>query len=290
MNRRLNFGGDPFGEDSGGLRARVNPLGVVELAGGMPLPPVEGNYPGRRPLVEVIEPVDGWWRQQGAFGLGFNGAVPDEGEVIALTEQLKLPGPPRQWWVHWFRYNRKVAGELSSFNWELRGRITYGVGGVQNVVETDLMQGIQLAVVASSIKVDLVTYNPVPDQPYEPTAVILGAMIGDGAGAGALPATWTTPSMLVEAVDLIVDLPVPDFARSLCLHSTESNPANLLDVTLGFVTPNVAQKVVSFGRLYDALTREKGIAIPAGTNQIRLTAPVATQAGERFSLQFFLAL
>lgn len=295
MSRRLNFGGDPnpFGE-SGPPRSFVNPLGVVELEGAYPPPPVPASYPPTTQTAQVVEPVEGWWRQKGAFGFGFNGPVPGEGEVISLTEQLHLPGPPREWWIHWFRYNRNVAGEGNPFNYELRGRITYGVGGVQNIVECDVIQGVQLPVIANSLKIELVTYNPTPDVLYDTANgnVVVGGMFGDGAGGGALPATWTTESFIVPGalLDLAVDVPLPDFARSVCLHTTEPNPANLGDVQLFFNTGSVTIKSVIYGNLYDALTREKGIAIPAGTNQIRLFAPGATQAGERFTLQFFLAL
>lgn len=286
--RLLSFGDDP--------------REVVRLDGGYEPRPIPPDYraPAPFPRAEIVEPVDGWWRGDGAFGFRYQGQIPAlPGTVIPLTEQLRLPGPPRLWWVNWIRYSRQIATEGTPYGtWDLRGRVTYGVGGAQNIVECDVMAGIQMAVVCNSIKVDLVSYAPEIDgfgvPIYDPgsVGVVAGAMFGDGAGSGALPPTWSTP-IYTAAVDgsLIVDVPVPDFARSLVLHSDISDPADLAGVDLFFNTPGISEKVVNAQTLYSQLCVEKGISLPAHTNQIRLgvTAAAAT-SGARFSLQFFLAL
>ncbi len=285
---RLSFGGDPS---------------VAVLDGGYapaPIPPDFRPPPSGLPRVLVEEPAIGWWTQAGAFGFRYQGAIPPlAGTAIPLTEQLHLPGPPRLWWIHWFRYSRGVGGEFTPYgSWDLRGRVTYGVGGAQNIVECDVMAGIQMAVVCNSIKVDLVTYAPeissAGDEIYDPgeLGVIAGAMFGDGAAGGALPPTWSTP-IFQAAGDgsLSIDVPVPDFARSVVLHSDVSVPAALALTTLFFNTPGITEKAVNFQALYAQLTQEKGIALPAHTNQIRLAVGVgAGTSGARFSLQFFLAL
>jgi hypothetical protein len=291
--RRLSFGSDP---DEG-------PPQLVRLDGGYapaPIPPDFGGPPRGLNRVEVIEPASGWWTQEGAFGFRYQGPVPPLARTaIPLTEQLRLPGPPRLWWIHWFRYSRGIGTEITPYGtWDLRGRVTYGVGGAQNIVECDVMAGIQMAVVCNSIKVDLVSYAPLVEadgsEQYDPgeLGVIAGAMFGDGSAGGALPPTWSTQIFTaLPDGSLIVDVPVPDFARSVVIHSTINDPADLATVDLFFNTPGITEKVVNVGELYEELTIEKGIAIPAHTNQIRINAAVAAAtAGMRFSIQFFLAL
>lgn len=298
---RLNFGGDPFGEQSGSR------LGLVELAGAYPSQPFPPDYqpPPAAPgaPVQIIEPVTGWWNQSGAFGFRYQGPIPaTAGEIIPLTEQIRLPGPPRLWWIHWFRFSRSIGGEAVPYGtWDLRGRVTYGVGGAQNIVEVDVAAGIQMSVVCSSLKVDLLTYAPevlvtggnVEEPLYDPgeLGVIAGAMFGDGAAGGALPPTYSTPAYSADAGGVIaLDVAVPDFARSVVMHTDVANPALLANCTLGFNNPGVTVKVANLQTLYQLLTAEEGIAIPAQTNQIRITTAAPFPAGGRIGLQFRLAL
>lgn len=299
MNRRLNFGGgvDPFGEHPN--VPRVNRLGVAELEGGMPpgfyVPP---DAPPLRPgsPVQIIEPTDGWWRNAGAFGQRFQGRPPVlEGDLIALTEQLNLPGPPAPWWFNFYRFDRSLQDEIvTPGNWELRARLIYGVGGQQNVIETDLLQGLQFALVCNSVTVQLKTYRPLTNAPYGVAVdanVVAGVMFGKGGGAnGTLPVTWTTPFTEVDAVDLLLRFPVPDFARSVVIHTDQTVQAGLDDVAITFRGPNGPIKEIVLGDHYDILTQEKGVPIPGSCNQVELSALVATNPGSVFALQFFLAL
>lgn len=301
MNRRLNFGGgDPFGEQSRGR------LGVVELEGAfpsLPIPPDFRGAPLATPPVQIIEPVTGWWNQAGAFGFRYQGQVPAlAGEIIPLTEQIRLPGPPRLWWIHWFRYSRSLATEVTPYGtWDLRGRVTYGVGGAQNIVEVDVAAGIQMAVVCSSLKVDLITYAPEVlitggnnEEPiYDPgeLGVIAGAMFGDGSAGGALPPTYSTPAYSADGAGAIaLDVPVPDFARAVVVHTDVADPALLANCTLGFNNPGVTVKLVNLQTVYQLVTSEDGIAIPSQANQIRITTAAPFPAGGRIGLQFLLAL
>ena len=274
--------------------------GVVELEGGYERAPIPPAYvpppPSNVQRVLIEEPTEGWWRGAGAFGYRFQGLVPDiEGGVIALCEQLTLPGPPAPWWVQWFRFDRTVNNAEGSPNFELRGRITYGVGGAQNIIEVDVIQGIQLPIVCNSIKVDLVTYNPLPDDDaYHPGQIVVGAMFGKGAGGGALPATWTTPSKIgLAAPGVLFDIPLPDFARAIGVHCSEGDITTPLytDAFLNFNAQGgagVTIQRVSLATAYAELIREGGISIPAGTNQVQLEVPVSSTT--RYTLQFFLAL
>jgi hypothetical protein len=297
MTRRLNFGGDPFGERPN--VPRVNRLGVVELEGGMLpgfVPPDYVPPPPPQAPVQIIEPTSGWWRNAGKFGQRFQGRPPDiEGELIALTEQLELPGPPAPWWFNFFRYDRSLQDEIvTNGNWELRARLIYGVGGAQNVIETDLLQGMQFPVVCNSVTVQLRTYAPSANAPYSVTAdaeVVAGVMFGKGAGNGALPVTWTTPFSEVQpAVNLELRFPIPDFARSLVVHTDQTVQAGLDATVIRFRNSNGVIKEMILGDAYAVLSQEKGIAIPGNANQVELTAATATNVSRVFGIQFFLGL
>jgi hypothetical protein len=218
--------------------------------------------------------------------------------VIPITEQLHLPGPPAPWWVQFFRFDRNiVSGELTP-NFELRARVTYGVGGIQNIFEVDLIQGIQFPVVCNAIKVDLVTYNPFPPaadgEPYNAGTVTVGAMFGKGSGGGALPPTWTTQqfSGIVDPGEDILAVPLPDFARSVGLRCTEPDvtaPA-LADISMRFRSSVGLMMQLNLATAYHELISEGGVPIPAGTNEIVLSGPFASSATAGYALQFFLAL
>lgn len=270
-------------------------------------PPPGVNDPQGMARVMMEEPTDGYWTRAGMFGFRreFQGPVPAEDEVIALTENLHLPGPPRIWNVQWFRYSRALATEGSANygNWDVRGRVTYGVGGAQNVIECDVMSGQQMAVVANSIKCELVMINPTaglnigdpPWRAYDPGELgfVAGAMFGlDGAAGQGLPVTYSTPVYEMSALGAgEVDIIVPDFARSVVLHASVPNPANLALTNLYFLTPGFVEKTVNAQSAYAQLIQEKGITLPGHTNQIRLSVgAAAATANAHFSLQFFMAL
>lgn len=302
MNRRLNFGGgvDPFGERPN--VPRVNRLGVVELEGAYPAGFVPPDFKGPPPRVDhptqIIEPTQGWWRQDGAFGQRFQGVPPsDEGALIALTEQLNLPGPPAPWWFNFYRFDRRLLnGETPTLgNWELRGRLLYGVGGSQNAIEVDLASGVQFGLVCNAVTVQLKTYRPLSNAAYSVAAdaeVIAGVMFGKGGGAnGALPAAFTTAFTEVQpAVDLVLSVPIPDFARSMVMHTTQTVAAGLQDVAIDFLNAQGVCKTIDGFDAYDILTQEKGVAIPGSANQVELRALAATNVSQLFALQFFLAL
>lgn len=283
----------PFGGDVG----VEPPPRVVRLDGGIvePFPQnAAGGPPPGASRVEVIEPTDGWWNRDGAFGYRFTGDPTLENEIVALTENLHMPGPPSPVWVQFFRFPRDIsAAGVTNTNFEFRGRVTYGVGGVQNIVEVDVIQGIQLPVVASSIKVDLLTYRPRIDDVYSSQPVVAGAMFGKGAGSGALPPTWTSPFYTNEPLPgpgLVQTFGLPAFARSVGLYTTVTDPTLLAGSFLGFNAGGVVSKSLDLEVAYELLQKEKGIPIPAGTNNVFLNISNAIPDPYYFGLQFFLAL
>lgn len=302
MNRRLRFGSgaDPFGESNPrSVPSVLNPMRVLDLQDAYypePIPPDYRPPPPRAEPMQIIEPTLGWWRQAGAFGNRFEGRPPTTAEsIIPLFEQLELPGPPKPWWLHWYRFDRGISNELVSLgNWELRARIIYGVGGVQNIIETDLIQGLQYPIVCNSISVQLKTYATLDTSPYDVAVdarVVAGCMLGEGAGSAAVPPTFTTQWFeKAGAADSRI-YPVPDFARSLCVHTDATDPAELAGIVITFRSGGGDPlKELALDDLYAVLTQEKGVAIPAGVNQIEISAGAAVDPGRYIAVQFFLAL
>jgi hypothetical protein len=289
---RLSFGGDDA------------PPAVAVLEGGYmpPFPAEMDPAPRGLPRVLVEQPTSGWWTQAGRFGFKFQDTVPAEGEIIGLTESISLPGPPAPLWLNWFRYNRGTPGEFDTAqNFELRGRVIYGVGGAQNAIDVDLISGIQFPIVCNSVTVQFVTYNPYAPgvgAVYTPGEVACGVMFGQGAGGGALPPTWSSPIFEVDpGTGQFADnqYVIPDFARSVAVHTSTVDPAVLAKLALVFLDyGGGAITTVSMDPAlggYALLSAEKGVPIPTGANSaILLGAPVPLPNGTRAQLKFFLAL
>lgn len=318
--RALSFGDDRprrppqrgafFVDGASSFQRESLPPRVVRLEGGFeppPVPPGGLHFPAPQRPVEIIEPTDGWWKKAGAFGQRFQGFPPATfGAEVPLTEQLNLPGPPAPWWFSFFRFNRHQGTEAEDpGNWEFRARLLYGVGGVLNQIDVDLIQGIQFPLVCNSVTVQLVTYAPTlfgsgteADQ-YDAgdQSVIAGVVFGKGAGSGSLPPTYTTPWFQKGADAIptnVISQQVPDFARSVAVHTDRVVDADLQAMTLRFVDlggQTLQDFSLGYGEAYSLVTREKGVPIPAGTNTVQL---ILTQAGvpggTRACLQFFLAL
>jgi hypothetical protein len=290
--RRLSFGGDD------------TPPEVSRLDGGyVPAFPVDMDRApaAGAPRVLIEEPVAGWWTQAGRFGFKFQDLVPAEGEIIGLTESIALPGPPKPLWLNWFRYNRGLSTEFDpSQNFELRGRVIYGVGGAQNTIEVDLISGVQFPVVCNSVTVQFVTYNPYAPNvgaAYAAGEVACGVMFGQGSGGGALPPTWSSPIFESDGSGQFIDnqYVIPDFARSMAVHVSTITPAELAKISVAFLDAGGALiSSVSMDPAlggYALLSQEKGVPIPTGSNSaLLLGAPATLPPGTRAQMKFFLAL
>jgi len=242
-----------------------------------------------------VEPTAGYWTNNSKFGQRFSGSLPaTEGALINLIDNPRLPGVPAPWTVNLFRSNKNLSNEASPLqNSDVRARITYGAGGASNTFDCDVLAGMQFELVCNAIKIDLVGYNPCPSNDvYIPgPGLIVGALVGKGTGSASLPVTYTDFFRSSDPLNEgpIVDLQIPDFARSLCFHVNEDDPANLAGCFIAFNTPGTTGKLVSIETLYDQLQSEKGIAIPAGVNQVRVDLSAAASP-VLWAIQWFLAL
>lgn len=278
------------------------PPSVAELNGFAfrppPIPPDYHAPPSGGVVVQTIEPVDGYWTMAGKFGFRFEGLLPGLAEVIPLVQNQRLPGPPAPVWLAFFRFDRGVntSGEVGLPNSDIRGRVTYGAGGAQNVFDVDIISGVQFPIVCNSVQVDLVTYAP-ESGPYAAQTLIAGVTVGKGAAGTGLPPTYTTEIFEsfdesgTQATDYLVA--VPDFARSVVLFTSISDVADPLQLgswKVDFIANSLSViKRVTAVDAWNALTQEKGIPIPAATAQIRVTGASGNVVA-RSGLQFFLAL
>lgn len=196
----------------------MSPKSIIELRGGFvpaPVPPgwEIGRIPEGLPLVQTIEPEQGPWSRAGAFGRLEKFAVPSAaGIVTAVFSNDHIEGPPRARVINLFRSDIELGhGANSNFY----ARITYGIGGVQNQFFCDWLAGGQFALVATTLRIEAVSYAPNSEAAYSPEAgqVVLGAMLGIfGSTQSQAPITFTTQSVDLSPTEVAVTA-VPDFAR-----------------------------------------------------------------------------
>ncbi len=192
---------------------------VIELRGGFAPAPVPPGWeinqvPAGLPLVQTIEPEKGPWSRAGAFGRLEKFDVPAAaGDITAIFSNDHIEGPPRARVVNLFRSDIELShGANSGFY----ARVTYGIGGVQNQFFCDWLAGGQFALVATTLRVEAVSYAPNAEAPYshETGQVVLGAMLGifGSPGGGAGPLTFTAPAVTLSHLETAI-IAVPDFAR-----------------------------------------------------------------------------
>jgi hypothetical protein len=277
---------------------------VVELQGAFKLPPIPPDYqppppPGSLQRMLIEEPSDGWWRQAGAFGFRYQGLVPaSAGVELPVLEQLNLPGPPAPWWVHLYRSDRGLPAGEESGNYAFRARIIYGVGGIQNVLEVDWLQGVQFPIVCNSISIQAISYNSIDNgEPYESSgdSVVLGTMLGKGAAGVGIPPTYTTPAQFNAAgPGVTADFPIPDLARRMSVY-TDVFPSQPNYATIGVGFRGGAANTVAF---YSGdpdlggtnlLLSSQGVPIPNHAKTARIDSP-ALPVSTNIGLIFHLAL
>jgi hypothetical protein len=249
---------------------------------------------GRRqvpPLVQVVEPIDGPWVNDPAFGNQIkkgpmNLLFPTAGTAQSVVKTDDTPGPPRVHTVQLFRGDDRTAN-----NADFYAKVSYGVGGVNNSFLVDWAMGAQFSLVASSLSVEAVSYRPDETIAYTTNTaeIVLAATIGQGTIARGPVLTMTEPLRTLVAADEI-QLTVPDFARAFILRFRNlsqglpadlggSNPAtqtllNVLAVN-GFANPFFHMDAQIFAGPMGA----HGLPLPGGTVFVRVHNNTNTAAG-----------
>lgn len=248
------------------------------------------------PVVAVIEPDDGPWINNVNWGNQFKGQMPaTAGEVRTVLKTGPLPGPPRLHTVQLFRDDTRSAQ-----NADVRAKISYGVGGVNNSFLCDWVAGAQFGLVASDLQVDAVSMQPSLITPYDPSTaeIILSATVGSG-GVGHGPPIVLSEASQNLAAAASVDFDVPDFARAFTVRGidtalgagvdrTNSNPAFLTNVSASAFT--VGAQILYFVdlQIFAGAAGAHGVPIPAGTSKIRILNQSANPW--RISLSWMLSL
>jgi hypothetical protein len=259
-------------------RQMLNAPRVVELRGAQPAPPIPPGFV-QPPQVQRLDILEAYTNEvrEGKFGRqSERAAFPStEGEQIAIFSNDHLPGRPRPLGVHLYRTDAFTG---LPFNADVRARITYGCGGVQNVFDVDWLAGGQFSLTASGIRIEAITYRPDASSPYvsQPgDIIVLGALIGTVPAAQSRPITFTTPVQAMPAASSIV-FPISDFARRVIpvivdpAAGTPPNPANL---TLRF---NAGALTTIKALAMTAEILANGVTIPGGANAVAIeNAPAA---------------
>lgn len=251
----------------------------------------------RRQVVTVVEPVKGPWVNQNLFGDQRVQELPaTEGLVVqVLPKNTRMYGPPA---VHSVNLSR--SDEVLSGNADVRARVTYGCGGIENSFDCDWVHGAQFALVCNSLTVSAFSYRPINIVPYTTSSksVFLGVMVAKGSvSQGRCPLTYTEQTQQLAnsgAAGNAMAFAFPDFAREVTVHihygagpvNGNSNPAVATGVTLEFLNEGGSQ--IAF---YDAQVCAGGrsVPVPGGANKLLVSN---TNAGGQVTttVQWFLGL
>jgi hypothetical protein len=236
-------------------------------------------------LVHVLEPTEGPWVSNNIWGDQRTQGFPQQaGQVVeVLPKNTRLYGPPA---VHSVSLSR--GDELIPQNAEVRARVTYGCGGIENSFDCDWMHGVQFCLVCNAVSVKAVTYQQSLAVPYYAVgaAVFLGAMVAKGTVARGAPVTYTeSTANLPASPDPGFLYTVPDFAREVIVHVSGNNdPGTASGVLFSFINQGSGVTVQ-----YDAQVCAGGraVTIPAGSTEIRV---FCTGAAKLLTLQWLLGL
>ncbi len=236
--------------------------------------------------VRVLEPTTGDWHNQNTWGDQFSGAFPlSPDSVIQVLPKLdRMFGPPA---VHSVQLARGDQTPLQ--NAEVRARISYGCGGVNNSFDCDWQHGAQFTLVCNSLNVSAVTYAPAADLAYNTAggSFFLGCTVAKGTtDNGGHSLTYTEPTATL-ALGTGADFSAArDFARAVTVHLLDNNnPATATGLVAHFL---------SFGvelARYDlqVFAGGRSVPVPGGTTDI-LINNTAGPANAKLTVQWFLGL
>lgn len=262
---------------------------VNELEGGYQPPPIPPGYQGvpkGLPLTETTESYSGPWTQGGTYGRQIEYTYPAtiSADPVAVFSIQRQPGPPRPRTLHLFRSDGTLVSGF--FNADVYAKVSYGVGGIQNVAFIDWTKGGNFTLVCDSLRVEAVAYAPTSIIAYSPPpgAQILGAMLGHEGAATARPPTFTTQSTKITPGSNAVFV-VPDFARWVFPKINNTPP------DAGDFMAQVNLFAVGLGRLKltDSLM-QLGTPVTGGATEIDVHHDIAAALDMQVLLQFELGL
>lgn len=237
-------------------------------------------------VVNIVEPTAGPWVNQNLYGDRRNEALPaSEGvEVEVLPKNTKMYGPPH---VHTVCLSR--GDEAHTTNGDVRARVTFACGGVEQSFDCDWVHGAQFTLVANMVSVNAVSYAPFPFSPYnvDEGHVFLGASVAKGTHSNPRwPLTYTEPvTRFLEVGD--AEFVVRDFARAVTVHKQQNNnPATVETFEIRFLdAPGGSPLAVYNGQVCAGGAQ---IPIPGGCQVVQVHN--ADAEGADMTVQWFLGL
>jgi hypothetical protein len=243
-----------------------------------------GTRAAMRRGMRVLEPQKGDWINQNLWGDQRTQMLPQTAgvEVSILGKNTIMYGPPQ---VHSVQLSR--GDDSPPSNADMRARVTYGCGGIENTFDCDWVHGVQFGLVCNTVSVDAVSYAPSAAIPYQAAdgAIFLGASVAKGSVTqGRCPLTYTEPQVSIAGPGAHSFDINRDFTREVTVHLlNNNNPATPTGVILEFINSG------GFLVRYDAQVCAGGrsIPVPGGANTLLIST-----AGATFScvVQWFLGL
>jgi hypothetical protein len=253
----------------------------------------EQQRPPKEAIGAILEPVEGWWTSNTAWGKRFTGDMPEaivpQPAPIDLFELKAAPGPPRSIGVQLYRSDKQVA---LGANCDVHAQVTYGAGGTSNTFLLDWSAGAGFTLLANTLRISIAPYRPVLDVVYSPLKnVILGATVGLGVTSNNHP-VFTPRSKTQLNPGFTQQFAIPDFATGVHVMCFQVGPLANFDLSNLFIefrsssgaTIDVQRGDVVAGSLFSV----EGLRIPGSAQFVAFFTDVAFVVP--FMCQFVLGL
>lgn len=204
------------------------------------------------------------------WGSSYRGAMPPTAnKVVALFD---LPGTLTE--AELLTVNVLSSRNIGATNGDFRLQVIAGAGGVSNVFQCDLGEGLQFSIVAQTLRLELVSFAPswgtFPTTPiaYDPAngdVQVTAEVVRGGFGRGP-SLTFTEQSRRMNPGSG-VNITIPPYARQLYIASQAMGQADGLLIGWALRTPansNVA------GNMNIPFQYGGWVPVPAGSNVLRI--------------------
>lgn len=202
---------------------------------------------------------------------------PNSTRSVILQARSRAPGNPRSLLVSLNPPQIQQVNDDTAEDLDLKCVITYGVGGNNNEVIIDLVQGTQFTVAASHLQIEAL-YTLLSGGPAPP--VRAGACLGYGVRAGGIAPTFTGRFIIGTAPSPTnIAFFMPDFAREVTVYTTVAQA-----ISISFLSYSGA----TLATVVQAANVVQTLKIPNGTAAVSLSNP--GPAAQNGTIQWGLGL
>lgn len=196
---------------------------------------------------------------------------PTAGQVRPLFD---LPGDLNE--AELLTVNVLSSRNIGATNGDFRLRVLAGAGPVTNVFTCDLGEGCQFSIVAQSLRLELVSFQPYLGSPfgnpgYDPAngqAEVTAQVVRGGFGRG-VPLTYSEPAFRMTPATSRV-YPIPAFARRVFVASN-ADTADAAVASWVLRSPSNS----NFGGFLNRFYEGNFQPIPAGMDHLRIDTNAA---------------